>query len=65
MELHGKALEDFNKWYFKNWGAYIDSNFTRLWMQDDVFKCYSLFFGCKIRTVNKLKFTVEQYNKEK
>lgn len=60
MELTGKCKENFVDWYFKTYHTYpTDINY---WLEEDKLRCYSLFFGYTIDTVNRLKKAVELYN---
>lgn len=59
--LTGKCNEDFQKWFYNNWGRY-PGNISQLWLEDDVLKCTSLFFGYTVNTVAKLKKAVADYN---
>lgn len=61
MTLTGKAYNNFQEWFFRTWGSY-PGNIPDLWMEDDQLKCYSLFFGCKIKDFNKLKEVNDNYN---
>lgn len=60
--LTGKALKDFNEWFFKNWNTYPPENLLRDWLEDDVMKCTSLFFGYTVNTIAKLKKANIEYN---
>lgn len=62
--LTGKAKEDFTNWFLKNWNTYPPDNLLRDWLEDDVMKCTSLFFGYTINTINKLKKANEIYNQQ-
>lgn len=59
--LTDKTEKDFNAWFFKNWGVY-PGNIFRDWLEDDVMKCLSLFFGYTVNTINKVKKANLEYN---